>query len=308
MRTIQFKVGVFVVAMALLFAGFLVYLLYAKDFFESEQNLYLTASDAEDIEVGMPLVYSGINIGTVRRVGLTEKGKIQVKVAIPTTQSKWLHHDSIFWLDRPMLGTAKIRAVSPFATSPPLPPDASRPLYGVEEKKDTTQLLDKVDSVLENVENLTKKDGKLAAILTHLATISARMAGDHGVLGGVMGSPEKAERVIALLEDVRALVRRHDELAKRLNRLTRTADQKLFAEGQVSDQLAGALADTRKTLQQTGDSLKKLDAILSDVKDSSSDLPRLRDEVESTLHKTQTLINELNETWPFAKPKELVLP
>lgn len=308
MRTIQFKVGVFFVAMALAFAGFVVYLLYAKNFFENEQTLFLTASDAEDIEVGMPLVFSGISIGTVRRVDLTAQGSIQVKVVIPSRQTKWLHQDSIFWLDRPLLGSAKIRAVSPFPTSPLLAPNASRPLYGVEEKKDTTQLVTKVQSVLENVENLTKEDGKLGQILAHLETVSQRMAGDYGVLGGVMGSEEKAAGVIRILDDVRALVRRHDELAKRLNALTRTADQKLFADGKVSDQLAGALADTRKTLQQAEDSLKKLDAILSDVKNTSGDLPRLRDEVENTLHKTQTLINELNETWPFAKPKELVLP
>lgn len=308
MRTIQFKVGVFFVAMALVFTGFLVYLLYAKNYFENEQTLFLTASDAEDIDIGMPLVFSGINIGTVRKIDLTEKGSIQIKLAIPAKQTKWLHQDSIFWLDRPMLGTAKIRAVSPFPTSPLLPPNASRPLYGVEEKKDTTQLITKVQAVLENVENLTKHDGKLDRILSHLETVSQRMAGEDGVLGGIMGSPEKTERVVKIVDEVRALVRRHDELAKRLNTLTRSADQKLFAEGKVSDQLAGALADTRKTLQQAEDSLKKLDAILSDVKTTSSDLPRLRDEVENTLHKTQTLINELNETWPFAKPKELVLP
>lgn len=308
MRSIQFKVGLFFLLIGLAMAGLLAYLAYAKGFFEHQRAVVVTASDAEDIEVGMPLVYSGIAIGKVHDLSLTPQGQIRVRILVPTEHAKWLRSDSTFWLDRPLLGKAKIRVFTKLLAGPPLPPDAVRPLNGVDEQKDSAQLVSKVGIVLDNVIRLTKADGNLERTFAHMESLSARLAGSGGMLEGVLGSREKAERVLALVDQTHVLLRQFGEVAKRVDALAQSADQKLFARDKVADQLSAVLADTTKLLTRADDNLKKVDAILADVKSTSGDLPRLRDEVESTLNKTETLIDEVNDLWPIAKPKDLRLP
>ncbi len=73
-------------------------------------------------------------------------------------------------------------------------------------------------------------------------------------------------------------------------------------------QLNGLLADTR-------DSLKKVDAVLveaqavgANVRSGTEDLGALRGEVEASLRKVESLINEINRKWPFARETEIKLP
>jgi phospholipid/cholesterol/gamma-HCH transport system substrate-binding protein len=73
-------------------------------------------------------------------------------------------------------------------------------------------------------------------------------------------------------------------------------------------QLNQLLADTRA-------SLKKVDAVLTDaqgisanVRGATTDLGALRTEVDANLHKIESMIDQLNRRWPFARDTEVKLP
>ena len=60
---------------------------------------------------------------------------------------------------------------------------------------------------------------------------------------------------------------------------------------------------------------KKVDAVLQEVqgvganvKAATADLAPLRADVEANLRKIETLINEINRKWPFARDTEIKLP
>ncbi|MEQ1661472.1 MAG: MlaD family protein [Thiobacillus sp.] len=315
MNTLHFKVGLFAFASILLGAGFLVYLLHARGFFEDTFHLRLAASSADSVAPGVPLVFSGIEIGTVSSVGLNENGGIIVQLDLLARNAKWLRQNSSFTLDKPIVGGAKIRVNSPDLNAPALPDQSTMLLLTSDVTKEIPVLVEQVKAILANVEHLTRKDGELHATLGNVQTVTGRMTGDYGVLESVLGSPEKARAVTDSLDKTRALMTKLDGLALKVDGMAVKTDQWLFAPNGVAEHTRESLAQVRLMLGDAQSSLKKADALMSnavaisaDVKAGTQDIAALRAEIDDAVRKANGLVNELNKKWPFAREPEVKLP
>ena len=74
------KAVLLVALTALLLAGFVIYVLYARGVFEATQTLTLVADNSEGISVGAHLTFSGFPIGDVERIELAPNGKARIEV------------------------------------------------------------------------------------------------------------------------------------------------------------------------------------------------------------------------------------
>jgi phospholipid/cholesterol/gamma-HCH transport system substrate-binding protein len=308
MNKLHFKVGLFAAASLLLAGAFVVYLLHARGFFEDTFHLQLAAASADGVAPGVPIVFSGIEIGSVTTLGLNDSGGIVIHAEFLGRNAKWLKENSTFTLDKPLVGGAKIRVESPDLNAPALPDNATMLLLSSDISKEIPGLVERVKAILANVEHLTRKDGELNATLTNAKTMTGRMTGEYGMLEGVLGSPEKARSVTDTLDKTRALVTRLDGMAAR-------TDQWLFTKDGVADQTREALAQIRLMLNDAQSSLKKADALMTnavaisaDVKEGTQDIAALRAEIDDAVRKANALVNEINKKWPFAREPEVKLP
>ena len=73
-------------------------------------------------------------------------------------------------------------------------------------------------------------------------------------------------------------------------------------------QLQGLLADTRGSLRKLDAVLVEAQAVGAQTREATTDLGALRAEVESNLRKIETLVDDIQRKWPFARDKELRLP
>jgi len=257
---------------------------------------------------GVPVVFSGIEIGRVTTLGLNENGGIIIHTEFLSRNAKWLKENSTFTLDKPIVGGAKIRVDSPDLRAPALPDNATMLLLTSDISKEIPALVERVKAILANVEYLTRKDGDINATLANVKTLTGRMTGEYGMLEGVLGSPEKARTLTDTLDKTRALVTKLDGMAGK-------ADQWLFAEKGVADQTRDALAQIRLMLNDAQSSLKKADALMTNavaisanVNESTQDLAQLRAEIDDAVRKANDLVNEINRKWPFARKPEVKLP
>ena len=195
MKTLHFKVGLFAAASLFLGAVFVVYMLHARGFFEDTYRLQLAASSADGVAPGVPLVFSGIEIGRVSTLGLNDSGGIIIRAELLARNAKWLKESSTFTLDKPIVGGAKIRVDSPDLDAPALPENSTMLLLVSDVTKEIPVLVERVKEILANVEHLTRKDGEVNGTLANLKTLTERMAGENGMLEGILGSPEKARAV-----------------------------------------------------------------------------------------------------------------
>jgi phospholipid/cholesterol/gamma-HCH transport system substrate-binding protein len=308
MNKLHFKVGLFAAASLVLAAVFIAYLLHARGFFEKTFHLQLAATSADGVAPGVPVVFSGIEIGRVTTLGLNENGGIIIHTEFLGRNAKWLKENSTFTLDKPIVGGAKIRVDSPDLRAPALPDNATMLLLTSDISKEIPALVERVKAILANVEYLTRKDGEINATLANVKTVTGRMTGEYGVLEGVLGSPEKARAVTDSFDKTRALI-------TKLDALTAKTDQWLFAQDGMAEQTKASLAQVRLMLNDAQSSLKKADAVMANaveisanVKDGTQDIAKLRAEIDDAVRKANGLINEINKKWPFAREPEVKLP
>ena len=309
MNKLHFKVGIFVFTALVLGGAFLAYILYARGFFDGTFQLQLAASTADNVAPGVPLTFSGIEIGQVSTLGLNDGGGIVIRVKVPARHAKWLKVDSTFTLDKPIVGGAKIRVDSPNLNSPALPNNATMLLVTSDVTKEIPVLVERVKVILANVEYLTRRGGEINSTLANAKIITDRMTGEYGVLEGVLGSREKARALTDALDKARALMIKLDGIAGK-------TDQWLFAHKGVAENTRESLAQIRVLLNDAQASLKKVDlvmqnavAISANVKDGTQDLNKLRGEIDDAVRRASSLINEVNNKWPFArKNPEIKLP
>jgi phospholipid/cholesterol/gamma-HCH transport system substrate-binding protein len=317
-----FKVGMLLAFALALGIGFIGYAMYARGVFEATQRLTLVAENAEGVSVGMDLTFSGFAVGKVRRISLAGDGKAHIEVLIPERDAKWLRTTSVFTLERGLVGGARLRAYSGDLLDPPLEDGAVRPVLRGDASEEIPRMVATMRAILENLEQLTGPGGGVQSNLENLRALTARMAGRHGVLGGVLGNDDDAKKLIASIERANALLASLSGVAAKLDAVVAKTDQRVFGEGGVMDEAQRAAKQANSILGEVRESLQKVDAILADaqkasgnvaaasgeVRTATTDLAALRAEVEASMRKVTALIDEINRKWPFERKTEIRLP
>lgn len=311
-RNAEFKAAVLLAVMVLLIAGAAVYLMYARGAFESTQRLILEADDSEGVVVGMDVTFAGFPIGRVRRIELSKEGKARVLVDVPEDDAHWLRTSSIFTLERGLVGGAKLRAYTGINTDPPLPDGAARTLLVGDPGAEIPRLLSSARDLLQNLNDLTAENSALAASLANVQGVTGKLNGPSGAMGLIAGDDKSAQQ---LTERADKLLITVNALATKADSLIGNADQQVFGpKGVMTDaqativQLNGLLADARNSLKKMDAVLVEAQAVGANAKEATADLGTLRNEVESSLRRVETLVNEINRKWPFKRDTEIKLP
>lgn len=315
-KHLHFKVGLFVIAVLALALGFLFYVLNARGFFEQQQHLNLAAGSAEGITPGVPITFSGMPIGQVTGVTLNDGGGIVIQAEVTADGARWLRTDSSFTLDKPIVGGAKIKVSSANLDSPQLPDNSTVLLLTSDPGQEIPVLIERVKTILANVDHITRQDGELASTLANTKTITTRMTGKYGVLEGVLGSEENARPVANSLKNLESLTARLNQVSNKVDDMLVKTDRWLFAVDGVSEQSKQSLAQVHAMLVDAQGSLKRVDTLLknavdisANVKDGTQNLDKLRAEVDESVSKANDLLNDINRMWPFGSgDKQIKLP
>ena len=314
-RHLEFKVALLLALTLVLSGAFVAYVLYARGVFDSTQRVVLVTDDSEGVNVGMPLTFAGFSIGRVRGIELADDAKVRILIDVPTRDARWLKVSSVFIIEKPLVGGVRIRAVTGLLDDPPLPDGSVRPVLRGDATEEIPRLIASVKELLENLRRLTAADSSLSASLGNVHTVTERMAGRSGVLAAALGSEDNARKVFASLDRANALLDSMGGVTTKLNQTLSKADQRMFGTGGVMDETQKAVVQLNGILGDARESLKKADAVLADVQKiganasaATDGLGALRGEVDASLRKVNSLIDEVNRKWPFKRDSELKLP
>jgi phospholipid/cholesterol/gamma-HCH transport system substrate-binding protein len=306
---LEFKAALLVALFLLLVAGTVVYLLYARGAFEATQRLVLVAEDSEGVRVGMDLTFSGFPIGRVRNIELAPDGNARILVDVPRKDAHWLRTTSVFTLVRSLVGGASLHAYSGVLTDPPLPDGAERKVLIGDAAAELPRVVSAARELLQNLTQLSAPESALAGSLANVQTLTERMKGPRGAAGVVLGNDEDAKKLSEALT-------RTTQLLAQFNAIAGKADAQLLGpQGVVPEaraaivQLNGLLSDARGTLKKADAVLADAQAVAGNAKQATADLGALRGEVDATVRKIESLVDDLNRRWPFARDQqEMKLP
>jgi phospholipid/cholesterol/gamma-HCH transport system substrate-binding protein len=298
---VEAKAAILLVLVGVLVTAFVLYVMYARGVFEPTQRLVLVTDDSTGIIPGTDMSFAGFAIGRVSQVELAADGQVQILVDVPRKDAKWLRTSSVFTIERSVVGETRLKAFSGVLTDPPLPPGAHRTVLRGDATAEIPRMVASARALLENLDALTRPDSHISASLAHIDTLTGRLTGRYGVLGGALGGDEEARKMLQTLDRVNALIGK--------------ADQRVFGKNGVMDdshaalaQLNGLLKDARTTLTKVDAVLAEAQAVGANAKVATQDLGALRGDVEASLRKVNRLVDEINRKWPFARDTEIKLP
>lgn len=314
-RNLGVKVGMLIAATILIAGSFVLYVLFARGVFEQTQRVILIADNGEGVRVGMDLTFAGFPIGTVRSIRLRDDGKVRISVRVPVDQAKWLRRSSVFVLDVPLVGGAKLRAFSSDLKDPPLEHRAERPVLRGDANAEIPRMVATLRSALENIEQITNQGSSLQESLKNARTVTERMAGKQGVLGAALGTEDNAKKLLQTIDRANTLLASLGGVSLKLDAVLSKTDQRVLGPGGVVDETQKAVVQANAILSEVRASLKRVDGILTDAqavagnaKAATTDLAALRAEVEASLRKVTALIEEINRKWPFERDTKVKLP
>ena len=314
-RHLEFKARLLLLFTALLIVGSALYLLHARGVFEPTQRLVLAADDSEGVVAGMDLTFSGFPIGRVREVELAPDGNVRILIDVAQKDAHWLRTSSVFTMVRGVVGGTNLRAFSGILADPPLPDGAVRQVLRGDASAEIPKVIAEAKQVLENLNAMTAQDAALRSALASVQAVAERLKGPQGALHVLFGNETDARKLVTALDRTNSLLARMDQLAARIDGLAGKADSQVFGqEGLVRDarttmrQLDGLLADTRQSLKKVDAVLVEVQGVGANVRSATADLGPLRADVEANLRKIESLINEINRKWPFARDTQIKLP
>jgi phospholipid/cholesterol/gamma-HCH transport system substrate-binding protein len=298
---VEAKALILLVLLGVLITAFVLYVMYARGVFEPTQRLVLVTDDSTGIIPGTDMSFAGFPIGRVSQVELAADGQVQILVDVPRKDAKWLRVSSVFTIERSVVGETRLKAFSGVLTDPALPPGAHRTVLRGDATAEIPRMVASARALLENLDAMTRPDSHIGASLAHIDTLTGRLTGRYGVLGGALGGDEEARKMLLTLD--------------RVNGLIAKADQRVFGKNGVMDDSHAALAQLNGLLQDARTTLTKVDAVLAEAqavganaKVATQDLGALRGDVEASLRKVNRLVDEINRKWPFARDTEIKLP
>ena len=302
---LQFKAALLLALFVLLVGSTALYLMYARGAFESTQRLVLVAEDSEGVSVGMDMTFAGFPIGRVRRIELATDGNARIVIDVPRKDAHWLRESSMFTLVRSLVGGATLRAYSGVLTDPPLPDGAERKVLVGDTAAELPILVAAARELIGNLNRLSAQDSALSTSLDNVKTLTEKMNGPQGALGALAGNDIDPKKIAAALDRVNTLLARIDGMAVKADAQVLGPDGLVAGSRATVAQLNAVLADARGTLKKVDAVLAEAQTVAGNVREASTDLGALRGEVDATVRKVESLVDEVNRKWPFARdPRE----
>lgn len=250
----EYKVGLFIICTAAIILLALLYLAKEKGFFATIHTFTLSSKTGEGFTEGMPVVFSGFNIGKVHALELNDKGIVLIKIKISDKHVKWIRADSTFVLYRPLIGAARINVTADNLESPPLPKDKIPEVTIINDINDAIEkvqpLLEKITQIAENLERLSRKVDSMAT------KTDEQVFGKEGTL----------PQINKILKDVAGKLEKLNTTVNNLNKISKETSEGM-------EDFSTLRADIDNAVKTLDDVAREIDAILSKKKDPEIKVP-----------------------------------
>jgi phospholipid/cholesterol/gamma-HCH transport system substrate-binding protein len=324
-QAIRFRIGIFVLASLILLAVLVTLFGGFPDFFKTRSTYTIVLDEGRGLNSGTPVFKSGVKIGHVTSVGLTDDGKVEVGIAVDPKYA--LRKGDVPMLEKSLLGNDSIIQ---FKTNPAAP-DASFVESGSriqgQVHTDPNQLLERtgqlVNTANEALKEMSVAVGQINKVMERLDTKSfkrleqlvAKMEGTlDEVREGVKSAREGFPDIKKTLDEIQELSKSAKAVlpdAKRTMQEFQVAAQNWGKVGERTDVLLQTyepkLAKSLDSLQNSLESVSKLlneenrgnvVEILRNTKKGSERLDNLTKQAEDTMRNLDKTLKPLADKGP----------
>ncbi len=309
---IKFKVGLFLVLSFAMIIFSAIFVMVVKDVFTEHYYYNLSSDSGDGLTVGMSVQFSGFQVGRVERIELTEDGIVMIRLKIPSRHSKWFRKNSKFTLEKPFIGSPRITVTTPNMQDEPLSEDETIEIKTIDDINEVIKkaqpILERFDSVAQNIEVMTDKESKLNKAIENAEKIMEDMAKSDGLLEMLTGDRQSAQALITTLRALPELVDEAKNTISDLKVVIAEAKEQVFGEEGTVPSVNALLSDVDLKFKELDKLIENLIEISDDLKGGTKDIDVLRKEIDEAVSSASSLIKDIRNNLPFEQKKEIKLP
>ena len=309
-RTLELKVGFFVLAILVAVVVLIVYIGIKKDLFAERIQYTVISQTGERIEPGIPVRLSGFNVGQVTEVTLDRVDQVRMTIRVLKRYQQWFTEDARIILDQEgFIGNSFLKLLPGTETSPVLEEGS---VIRLDRIGGITELIEEMQPVVEalraiviNIWDLTDylvdQDGPVRRILVNAQTMTERLLAEHGLIHYLAEDPRPIEHIDQILSQA-------DTAMQGVNRLLDTAALRVEDLAPIQEEIAGVIREVNVLIvefqgirEDVTPLLANITQISEDVKTATHDLISLRRQGEYSLRLGTELLLRLKETWPLSR-------
>ena len=310
------KVGLFIGCTAIILGAALLYLAVGKGVFEKMHIFTLSSKSGDGFTAGMPVVFSGFDIGKVQTLELDEKGVVLIKIKIPDRHVKWIRSNSDFILYRPLIGSASIVVNTDDLKSPPLDPDKIPEVTIVNDINDAITkiqpVLDKVAQIAENIERLTQNlsnpKGDLNRVLGNAEKITSNLATKKSLVEMAVSDEESVKALNDSLKKLKDITAGVDRILKKVDQMADKTDTQLYGGEGALPQVNIILKDVAGKLRKLDKTVDNINKISTDTSEGMKDFHLLRSDIDDVVNSLDNVVKKLDVIIGSKKVPEFKTP
>lgn len=295
-------VGFFVIVIAILMSAFIYFLLEEKGAFTKRYSFYFQTDSASSFKVGMPLKYSGFDIGVIDEMELNDDGTVRVNFYVNEKNRRWITEDSFLIIRKPLIGSSHIELNSNINNAL-LAPDSPLKLRLSDDINDMiTKLQPAVDraiNIIKNIDNITtslsKKDSDLMMMLQNANIFTQKLKDDKSILTSLTGSKESTKDFINSLSSL-------DKMMSSIEKITAHLD------ADIVNPSSSAIKELDLVLKDLKSKLEKLDGTVESIGEYDEDLSLIKEQISTGIAKSNQIMDKVDSLMQDNENEEVSLP
>ncbi len=304
----KFSVGVFVLTLIIVISTFLYFLLEEKGTFDKRYSYHFNTGSAESFSVGMPLKFSGFNIGTLDDIKLLNNGGVYMTFSVSEKNRKWIAIDSVLILKKPLIGSPHIEVYSAI-DNVSLKEGSSLEILMSDDINDLIAKLDpvveKAMSIITNIDHITKafadKDSDFMQTLTNINIFTAKLA-NNSLLTTITDDQESTQSIIDSLNQMVKIMKNIKKISNDISKLTASLDTKII------DPTSKSMIEVKKIMKDIKLKLEAIDGTVKAVGTYDNDLVTLKEQISVGLQKSNQIMDKVDSLMQDNENSELLLP
>ena len=295
-------VGLFVVVFLVSLLAFTYFLLDAKGLFEKHYRYYFVTDSASSLSIGMPVKFSGFTIGSVEDMELLDDGHVKTIFSVNAKNRKWINRYTYLLLKKPLLGSPHIEVLATNGIEP-LKPNAKLPIIITDDINDLVTkfepVVDKLLHIITNIQTITDTmadaNSSLNKTMENLELFSDKLAHSDSLLTNLTGDKNATQSIIDSIHTT-------NQILKDVQHTTQTLHNDIIQPtSQTIKTLHSILIDVNQKL-------KTLQPLVQTIGKSDKDIEALQESIQTTIEKTNQLMEKLDAVLIEKKSKEVQLP
>ena len=275
-------VGIITFVLIGLFGYSFYYVASSKGYFDKKFYVSLETNQADYFDEGMGIFYKGFKIGYIKKIELQDNGNVIMNLEFNEKNRKWLREDAVFVLDKPLIGSAKIRVDS----------DPNKPLIG----NGVSMNIAIKDSINQLIKELEPVTAMLQKIMINVDKTTLKFAKDEPLLETLMGDKKTIKAINDVLDNLNKTLLSSDMTINKINNETLTKSNNLIdnLNDKTLKKVDGSIDSVNEILKDVQQKMKKLDSTFDMVDTLSPDVTEMKNQVKATLKKTDDLMEKVD--------------